>query len=229
LSGGGRSFRLEATRFELAAGDVVALVGESGSGKTAMLELLGLAAAPDQGGRFALEGGSPADLAALWARGRLAALARLRAQHFGFVSQTGGLLPYLDIRANAALAQEVAGRPDQARLSRLEARLGLSAIARQRPGRLSLGQRQRAAVLRALAHQPAFVVADEPTAALDPAASETVMRLLLETAADEGAAVVVSSHDVALMDRVGASIVPVVPGPAEAGGEAWVSRVEREA
>jgi len=74
-------------------------------------------------------------------------------------------------------------------------------VAGLRPARLSIGQRQRVAVARALAHRPAVVIADEPTAALDPDAADTVLRLLLDLARETGCAVLLSSHDVA---RVGA-------------------------
>ena len=218
LRGPARVFELRVPRFEVAQGEVVALVGESGSGKTAMLELLALAADPDPGGVFALEGPEPVDIAALWRQRHLSALAAIRAARLGFVAQAGGLLPFLTARANAALAQEVAGRPDGPRIARLAERLGISAVLDDRPARLSLGQRQRAAILRALAHRPDFVIADEPTSALDPGAGEEVMDLFLSTAAEEGAGVLLSSHNVPLMRRAGAEIVAVVPeNPRERG------------
>ncbi len=220
LRGPAREFELRVPRFEVAQGEVVALVGESGSGKTAMLELLALAAVPDPGGVFALEGPEPVDIAALWGQRHLSALAAIRAARLGFVAQAGGLLPFLTARANAALAQEVAGRPDGPRIARLAERLGISAVLDDRPARLSLGQRQRAAILRALAHRPDFVIADEPTSALDPGAGEEVMDLFLSAAAEEGAGVLLSSHNVPLMRRAGAEIVAVVPeNPRERGVE----------
>ena len=211
LRGPARVFELRVPRFDVEQGEVLALVGESGSGKTAMLELLALAAVPDRGGTFVLEGPEPVDVAALWRERRLAALAATRAKRLGFVAQAGGLLPFLTARANAALAQEVAGRPDTRRIARLAERLGVAAVLDERPARLSFGQRQRAAILRALAHRPDFVIADEPTSALDPGAAEEVMKLFLSTAAEEGAGVIVSSHNVVLMGKVGAEIVKVIP------------------
>lgn len=210
LRGPAREFHLRIPHFEVAQGEVVALVGESGSGKTAMLELLALAAEPDPGGEFLLEGPETVDILALWQQRRLGTLASVRATRLGFVAQAGGLLPFLSARGNAALAQEVAGQTDAARLSRLAERLGIAAVLDERPVRLSLGQRQRAAILRALAHQPDFIIADEPTSALDPGAGEEVMNLFLSTAVEEGAGVILSSHNVSLMRHAGAEIVEVL-------------------
>ena len=128
-----------------------------------------------------------------------------------------GLLPFLSARGNAALAQEVAGRTDAGRLVRLAKRLGMESVLDERPARLSLGQRQRAAILRALAHRPDFVIADEPTSALDPGAGEEVMNLFLSAAGEEGAGIILASHNISLMLRSGAEVVEVLqenlPGP----------------
>ena len=210
LRGSARQFELRVPRFEVAQGEVVALVGESGSGKTAMLELLALAADPDPGGVFRLEGPQPVDIAALWRNGRLGALAAMRAERIGFVGQAGGLLPFLSARANAALAQEVAGRPDPGRIERLAERLAVAAVLDERPARLSIGQRQRAAIVRALSHRPDFVIADEPTSALDPGAAEEAINLFLAAATEDGVGVILASHNIALMQGAGAEIVEVV-------------------
>ena len=227
LRGPNRTFELHVPRFEAEAGEVVAFVGDSGSGKTVMLELLALAAPPDPGGAFAFEGEAPLDVAALWRGRRLAALARARAQRLGFVAQAGGLLPFLSVRANAALAQEAAGRRDAALIEALADRLGIAAALDDRPARLSIGQRQRAAILRALCHRPAFVVADEPTSALDPGAAEEVMALFLAAAAQGGTGVLLSSHNHDLMRRSGAVVVEIAS--AGAGEAHWTSVVERAA
>ncbi len=230
LAGSARIFELRVPRFEVAREEVVALVGESGSGKTAMLELLALAAHPDPGGVFVLEADETVDIAGLWQARRLGALAAARGEHLGFVAQTGGLLGFLTVRANAALAQKIAGRRDRERIGRLAERLGLGPVLDERPARLSIGQRQRAAILRALAHRPDFVIADEPTSALDPGTAEEVIDLFFSTALEEGAGVILSTHNVALMERAAVETVEVRPDleeGARARGKRWVSLVER--
>ncbi len=226
LEGSARVFELNVPRFHVAREEVVALIGESGSGKTAMLELLALAARPDSGGTFVLEAPEVVDVAGLWRRRELGALADVRGRHLGFVAQTGGLLGFLTVRANAALAQEVAGRRDSGRIDRLAGLLGLAGMLDERPARLSIGQRQRAAILRALAHCPDFVIADEPTSALDPGTAGEVIDLFIRTASGEGAGVILSTHNLALMTRSDVEIVEVRPD-LESGAARWVSVVER--
>ncbi|MDK3075222.1 ATP-binding cassette domain-containing protein [Sedimentitalea sp. JM2-8] len=202
LRDGDRAFRLRVDEFSLAAGKTVALTGASGSGKTLLLELLGLLRAPGGGTRYRWEGQGGVDLAGLWSRGaRSADLARTRGRLFGFVPQTGGLMPFLTVSENIALPQRVNGRTDAARCDALIDRLGLRDVAAIRPGALSIGQRQRTAIARALSHRPAFVIADEPTAALDSDSADTVLDLLLDVAKSEGSGVILSSHDVERLAR----------------------------
>ena len=200
-----RRFELRLDRLRLDRGAAAGLTGPSGTGKTLLLELLGLMRRPGPEGAFRLgeRDGRAHDIAALW-RGRdaPAKAARLRGRLLGFVPQTGGLLPFLTLAENVALSQRIAGREDAAWRAHLIDRLGLGPVAGLRPGALSIGQRQRCAIARALAHRPGFVLADEPTAALDPDTAAEAMRLLIETAREGGAAVLVSSHDLALLDRL---------------------------
>jgi putative ABC transport system ATP-binding protein len=197
----GRVFTLDAGGLTVSPGDRIGLTGASGTGKTLLLELLGLLRRPDPGGRYLVaDGGEVRDVAALWPHGA-GTIATLRGRLFGFVPQSGGLLPFLDVRQNVALSQRIAGKVDPAFVTTLIDRLGLGAVAAMRPAGLSIGQRQRVAIARALAHRPGFVIADEPTAALDPDAAAEAIALLFEAARDGGAAVIVSSHDIALLDR----------------------------
>lgn len=82
-------------------------------------------------------------------------------------------------------------------------RLGLSRLLKRYPAALSVGERQRVAIARALAHRPSIVLADEPTAALDPLNADRVMDLLLALAAEQGVTLIVASHDWARMERYG--------------------------
>lgn len=198
LSDGDRSFGLRIDRLALEAGQAVALTGQSGAGKTLLLEMLGLLRAPGAGTRYAF---GDVDLAGLWRAGpRSRGLAEHRGALFGFVPQTGGLMPFLTVAENVALPQRVTGRMDDDRVRSLIDRLGLSDVAALMPAALSIGQRQRTAIARALAHGPPVVIADEPTAALDPETADRVLELFLETAEHSQAALILSSHD---LDRVG--------------------------
>jgi len=190
---------------QIREGEFVALVGPSGCGKSTLIDLLALALSPDDALRFDLRpagGEAWLDVAAAWRRAPQR-LAQARAATCGYVLQTGGLLPFLDVAGNIALPAEIAGRAEPERIGALAARLGIAELLGEKPERLSVGQRQRVAIARALVHRPPLVLADEPTAALDPANAEIVMRLLLELVVQEGAALVLATHDRALADAFG--------------------------
>ncbi|WP_227268346.1 ABC transporter ATP-binding protein [Roseobacter weihaiensis] len=195
-----RRFTLRAGKWSIAAGEVIGLTGPSGTGKTLLLELLGMLRAPDAG-RYraeplAGETGAPQAFDSFWkAPNAIALCAQARARFFGFVPQAGGLLPFLTVAENVEISQRIAKRPDPDWASALLGELGLSQIAHLRPGALSIGQRQRVAIARALAHRPFCVIADEPTAALDPENAQAAMGLLIEAAQAGGTATLLSSHD----------------------------------
>ncbi|NMN01101.1 peptide ABC transporter ATPase [Bifidobacterium sp. DSM 109958] len=176
--------------FALAQGESVAVMGPSGSGKSTLLHALAGIITPT-GGTVTFRG---TDIAALPDAERT----RLRRTAFGFVFQSGQLLPELPAVENIALPLMLGGMDyraatDQAVLW-LE-RLGLRALAAQRPGEMSGGQMQRIAIARALCTRPAVVFADEPTGALDQATGREVMGILMDAARGSGAAVVVVTHD----------------------------------
>jgi putative ABC transport system ATP-binding protein len=193
-------FRLEVPRLRVPAGSALAVTGPSGCGKSTLLDLIGLVLRPAAVAAFRLDG---TDVAGLWARGSLDGLARLRARGIGYVLQTGGLLPFLSVRANVTLSLDLLGDRPGPWVEELVATLGLAALLDRKPGTLSVGERQRVAIARALAHRPALLLADEPTASLDPSTAETVLDLLLGVVRRVGTTMMVVSHDRDLVERFG--------------------------
>ncbi|GAA0313805.1 ABC transporter ATP-binding protein [Kineococcus aurantiacus] len=175
------------------AGESVAVMGPSGSGKTTLLHVLAGIVRPTSG-TVELAG---QDLAPMSDTRRTL----LRRTDFGFVFQSGQLLSELPAEENAALPLLLGGHSRAAATARardLLARLGLAGTERRRPGELSGGQVQRVAVARALVGRPKVVFADEPTGALDQATGREVLDLLTSVAREDGAALVVVTHDVAV-------------------------------
>jgi lipoprotein-releasing system ATP-binding protein len=181
--------------FTLAAGEMLAVTGASGAGKSTLLHLLG--------GLDAADGGSARLGEIELTRAGGAELARVRNEEVGFVFQFHHLLPDLTALENVALPLLVARRnPREARASAgaLLAAVGLSERASHRPGELSGGEQQRAAIARALVHNPRLVLADEPTGNLDARTGATVAALLSTLARTRGAAVIVATHNEQLAD-----------------------------
>lgn len=173
-------------------GEVVVILGPSGCGKSTLLDLLALVLAPDQAGQFEFH---QQDIGGLWRADRQTALAALRSRHLGYVLQTGGLLGFLDVRGNIALPRQLLGLKDDGSVARLAEQLGIVDQLGKPPAALSVGQRQRVSCARALAHAPQLVLADEPTASLDPLNAERVMQALLDRAREQRAACVIATHD----------------------------------
>jgi putative ABC transport system ATP-binding protein len=208
----GGSFRLLVRHFAVASGEAVAIVGRSGSGKSTCLDVMAGILRPARVGRFEIcpDGEAAISVAGLWGSPDQVALRELRGRRLGYVLQTGGLVPFLSIAANVELPLRRMDRRDQARVAALLDRLGVTVLEARRPREVSIGQRQRAAVARALAHAPAVVLADEPTASLDPDTAEAVMGVLRDSAAREGAALIVVTHDRDLAQRHGFRVAACV-------------------
>ena len=180
----------------VAAGEVVAIRGQSGTGKSTLLHCLGLLDRPDAGA-IAIDGEEATGRSA-------AATARLRATRIGFVFQAFHLLPEFTARENALLAARTARLPlaeAGVRTAMLFERVGLASRADADVRTLSGGERQRVALCRALLTKPALLLADEPTGNLDPVTAGVVLDQLLGLAKDDGAAVVLVTHDPGIAAR----------------------------
>ena len=201
------SFTLHVPELSVHAGDRLAITGPSGCGKSTVLGLLSLALQPAECQLFALQG-LPVNLMETTAKTR-AQKAALRAKYFGFVPQMSALLPFLSIQDNIRLPLDILNKEAPTRLRTLAQRLDIEPCLTRMPARISVGQRQRAAIARALVHNPPILLAEEPTAALHPDQAENVMHLLsTETAAD--GAVVVVTHDPELARKVGYTLIPAI-------------------
>jgi len=195
----GGALVIEDADLTIERGERVGLVGPSGCGKSTLLYLLAGILVPTTG-EVRLDGELLSDL-------DQDARARLRLEHFGFVFQFGELLPELTLFENASLPGRIQRAHDTstAAVDAVFARLGISQVRDRIPSRVSGGQRQRAALARAVAHRPSVVFADEPTGALDSAAGAAALAELSGLSSEYGASLLVVTHDREVarsMDRV---------------------------
>lgn len=194
----GRGEKLQVLRglnLSLAVGENLAVVGPSGSGKSTLLHVLGTLERPTSG-TVRLQGTDPFSLDD-------AALANFRNRRIGFVFQDHHLLPQLSVLENVLLPALASGTPDAPTIERAKSlldRVGLAARLDHRPAEISGGERQRAAVARALLHRPLLLLADEPTGNLDRTNAANIARLLLDLPKEEGAMLIVVTHSPALAE-----------------------------
>ena len=180
----------------LAPAEFTALAGPSGSGKTTLLNLIGGLTRPTRG-RIWVAGQDVSQMSSQ-------EVAQFRLEHVGFVFQAYNLLPVLTALENAEFPMLLQGVPADERARRvgeLFERTGMAGLEDQRPGKLSGGQQQRVAVVRAVASRPALVLADEPTANLDTAASEALLDMMLELNQELAVTFVFATHDGRVMER----------------------------
>ena len=188
---------LRGCSLQLHAGETVALIGPSGSGKSTFLHAAGLLEKPDNG--EIIIGGHAAQ--ALDDEGRTA----LRRKTIGFVYQFHHLLPEFSALENIMLPQMIAGvtrKVAEKRAHELLEMVGLRNRADHRPARLSGGEQQRVALVRALANAPQILIADEPTGNLDPQTSTQVFDVLQDLIQSQNLALLMATHNYALAERM---------------------------
>ncbi|MEN9840046.1 MAG: transporter ATP-binding protein YxdL [Bacteroidota bacterium] len=177
-------------------GEFTAIVGPSGSGKTTLLNILGGLDEPTSGNVLIRD----TDLFSLKENERI----RFRLHHIGFVFQAYNLIPVLTAKENVAFILQMQGVPKaeyERRSADLLNAVGLGDKLNQRPGELSGGQQQRVAVARALASEPDFVLADEPTANLDSKSATTLLDIMERLNREQGVTFLFSTHDQRVVDR----------------------------
>lgn len=186
---GGMIRPIDNVSFTVALGQFVAIYGPSGSGKTTLISLMAGLVAPDRGSVLF----DDHDLATLSRR----AAARYRMYDVGFIAQTSWMVPGMSAADNAALKLFQDARFSRARetVAPLLDRVGLSHRAHHLAGRLSAGERQRVAIVRALSTNPQLVLADEPTGNLDARRSDEIFVLLSELCSEREVGVVLVTHD----------------------------------
>ena len=191
---------LRGISLEIAAGEIVGLLGQSGAGKSTLLQAAGLLEG-GFGGEIGICG-QPCEKLSADAR------AEVRLQRLGFVYQFHHLLPDFTALENVMMPQLISSVSRKAAAERagaLLARLGLGERLEHKPAQLSGGEQQRVAVARALANQPALILADEPTGNLDEATGSSVLEILIALVRERGAAALIATHNLALarrMDRI---------------------------
>lgn len=187
---------LQNVQLRMTQGDDISIVGPSGSGKSTLLYILGTLDHPTSGS-VELEGVNPFSLSNQ-------ELAKFRNKSVGFVFQDHHLLPQLSVIENVLLPAVALGTPTQSEVDRarelLEA-VGLADRSQHLPSEISGGERQRAAVARALLNRPRLLLADEPTGNLDSQSSQIVAELLYQLPKREGAMLIVVTHSQQVADQ----------------------------
>lgn len=195
----GVAFQLTIPTLQISRGEKIALIGQSGCGKSTLLDMLAFISQPSKTDSFIFghqikDDWVQEDISGFWNKRQNNPLSDIRRKYIGYVMQTGGLLPYLTVKENINLSRDILNLPKDDITDNLVDELGLSYHLKKLPSALSTGERQRVAIARALAHRPEIVIADEPTASLDPYASKTVMAIFIRLVEEMGITVIVASH-----------------------------------
>lgn len=184
------------------AGQAMLILGKSGCGKTTLLHLLGGLQRPSEGQVFI----HSQDITGLSEK----KLDHFRGQHIGFIFQRSYFVQSLTVKDNILLSPYLAKKQaDKAQISRLAESLGIGHLLHKLPATLSQGEQQRVSIARAIIHHPDLVLADEPTSSLDDENTAVVAGLLLQLCRENGAALVVVTHDERLKNLIAHQITLV--------------------
>jgi putative ABC transport system ATP-binding protein len=183
--GPGRVEVLRGLDLSVRSGEFLAIMGPSGCGKTTLLNMLGLLSAPDAG---------HVDILGQRVGGSQRQRHRLRQGAMGFVFQRLNLLSALNAIDNVRIAMRVRGLRDKGQALAMLDRLGLADLGHRKPGEMSVGQQQRVAIARAMVHQPAILLADEPTGNLDSQSTRDLLELIAELNRDTSQTIVMITH-----------------------------------
>ncbi len=194
LPDGSRLPVLDIPSFSIAAGEQVVMIGESGGGKTTLLHCIAGIVPPDSGS-IMIDG---IEVTRLSEAGR----DRVRAAKLGYVFQTFNLLAGFTALENVRLGMTFAsGKHDLKYATELLQKVGLGDRMHHKPAALSVGQQQRVAVARALANRPKLLLADEPTANIDPANQQKIIDLLRQCCRDENIAMLLVTHSLTIAEQ----------------------------
>ncbi|HCF18625.1 MAG TPA: hypothetical protein DEV96_11400, partial [Rhodospirillum rubrum] len=213
VAGKGERFRVRMSGFRVGAGETVAIVGKSGSGKSTILDTIAGILRPIEVRAFRLmSGAASVDMGKLWAADDQRALRAARARHIGYVLQTGGLAPFLSIEQNIALPLWRDGGQDPGWTRHLMEKLGIAGLARRLPRDVSVGERQRAAIARALAVEPRFIVCDEIVSALDVSIQGQIVNLLKDLRREQDVSFLFISHDMSVVRHISDHVIVMYGG-----------------
>ena len=181
---------LKGVNLDIEEGALLSIVGQSGCGKSTLMNIVGLLDAPDSGS-YELDGAPVKSMDDQ-------ALSEIRNKNIGFVFQQFNLLPKLSALNNVALPLVYRGIPEKQRLEtarKMLERVGMKERSHHRPSELSGGQQQRVAIARALVGNPAIILADEPTGALDEKVGQEIMDLFIRLNREESMTMFIITHD----------------------------------
>jgi putative ABC transport system ATP-binding protein len=169
------------------AGDTMLILGQSGVGKTTLLHILGGLLRPTKGS-VSVDGKNMYDISS-------SKMDAYRGEHIGIIFQQAHFVQALTVKENLLLAQQMGGKKDIVKIDQLLNSLNITHKANKYPENLSQGEKQRAAIARALVNSPKIILADEPTSALDDNNCNEVIQLLEQQAKEANAALIIVTHD----------------------------------